>query len=210
MNYWNIWGLLITAAVITLLVLVIVYMNKTTTVENKTTDIINNYNPPDTYIGATNIESETQTINLKNDNETLVSSFLTGAPLLQFTVDKNWKANTPALISGSIKFEPSDSSFPTENNIEIFGLSSNVYDSVNRGTTQFGYLTVATTINSINATPEGPYPTNFSLDFSMTSLPLNPGDVVQIYLSWLKNSTIITDTIYNLNLVSNTYTPIVG
>jgi hypothetical protein len=93
MNYWNIWGLLITAAVITLLVLVIVYMNKTSNIENVT---VNKYGPPNTYVGATSLYPTVQVLDM--------NFTATEGPLCSFTVDKSWKAGTKALISGEIVY----------------------------------------------------------------------------------------------------------
>ena len=147
-NFWNIWGFLITAAVITLLVLVIVYMNKTTTVENKTTDIINNYNPPDTYVGATSLEPESQNINLDTNTFPQPGPFIIGVPAIKFVVDKNWKPNTKALITGSIKYDPSEFIFPTGTYTETFILTSNFYLSENT-TVQFSQSTVPIVIDDV-------------------------------------------------------------
>jgi hypothetical protein len=190
---WWIWAIIVSAAVITLLVLVIIYMNKTSNVTN-ITDVINKYGPPNTYIGATDLESGAKNFNLNTPS--------IDTQLLKFTVDKTWKAGTSALVSGKVLFNfdsglilisdpplPFTFSVPTPF-IKIPGGS--------------GILDIDSVTSNANNGD------SIYLDLEFTTIPLNPGDVVYIQL--------ITDSSIGANggntvpvtgqLMSNTYTPV--
>jgi hypothetical protein len=151
MHYWTLWALLITAAVITLLVLVMVYINKTSNIENVT---INKYGPPNTYIGATSINSLAATLDMTGN--------VIEGPLCNFTVDKSWKAGTKALLSGEVLYVLS-----APNNAASWGVSY----SVNGGG--------ATEIYRIdNIAGKQVY-----LNLEYITVSLNPNDKVEFFIN---------------------------
>jgi hypothetical protein len=177
-NYKLIWGLLITAAVITLLVLVIVYMNKTTTVENKTTDIINNYNPPDTYAGAT-------TFNISN-TVFMEQNSVTSGPIAEFIIDKNWKAGTKASISGQVIYE-----------LDVVNTDINMEAGFSINNSFGGPVTFL--VDAI----QGKY---VYLNFNGITTPLNPSDKIELNI--LGRNPSITNVTATGKYITSTYTPI--
>jgi hypothetical protein len=186
MNNWLIWAFLVTAAVITLLVLVIVYMNKTSNIENTT---INKYGPPNTYIGATDLQSQAK--NLPLDVTTL------DIPLIEFTVDKNWKAGTKALISGKVVYDFSDSS--ADYNVTYTVKCLQYSPPVGGG---------SLLISTITAPVQSTITTGLTVNLDMVSNTLNPGDVVKMYLNTYNASGSGSGDTATGTLVFNTYTPV--
>lgn len=188
---WWIWAIIISAAVITLLVLVIVYMNKTSNVTN-VTDVINKYGPPNTYIGASDLESGAKNFNL--------NTVSINTQLLKFTVDKNWKAGTSALVSGKVLFN-FDSGLIADPTASYTFSVSTPFINLPGGS---GILDIDNiTTYSVNGN-------NIYLDLEFTSTPLNPGDIVYIQLGTFSTIGANGGTTVPVTgqLMSNTYTPV--